>query len=603
MNPVVEEVTSRIAARSTTTRKNYLDKIARAAEEGPGRTRMACSNLAHGIAACGALEKERIASDHVANIAIVNAYNDMLSAHQPYEGYPEKIRAAAKNAGAVAQVAGGVPAMCDGVTQGRAGMELSLFSRDVIALSTAVALSHDMFDAALYLGICDKIVPGLLIGALTFGHVPAVFVPAGPMPSGLPNKEKANVREAFAAGEVGREQLLAAESASYHSPGTCTFYGTANSNQMLMEFMGLQLPGGSFVNPDSPLRELLTEAATHQAIAISQLGNQYTPVGEIVDAASVTNAVIGLLATGGSTNHTMHLVAIAAAAGIQLDWQDFADLSDVIPTLSQVYPNGLADVNAFHRAGGLGFVIAELLGAGLLNRDVDTIVGHGLERFTRRPYNRDGTLTWVNATTRAQDRSVLRSVDDAFESNGGLKVLEGNVGRTIVKTSAVAPEQRTIRAPARVFRSQSEFTDAFEAGELNRDMVAVVTHQGPAANGMPELHKLSPYLGLLQNQGFKVALLTDGRMSGASGKVLAAIQTTPEAAEGGLIGRIQDGDMINVDAIQGIVEVDADLAARPPAHSQLSEQLTGCGRELFAIFRNAVGESSSGASIFHPNQQ
>lgn len=598
MNPVVEQVTARITERSSASRQRYLDKINRAADEGPNRTSLSCSNLAHGIAACGAVDKDRLAGDQVPNLAIVTAYNDMLSAHQPYEDYPARIRAAASAAGAVAQVAGGVPAMCDGVTQGQAGMELSLFSRDIIALSTAVALSHDMFDAALYLGICDKIVPGLMIGALTFGHLPAVFVPAGPMPSGLPNKEKARVREAHAAGEVGRDELLAAESASYHSPGTCTFYGTANSNQMLMEFMGLQLPGGSFVNPEDPLRDKLTDAATLQALAITRLGNSFTPVGKIIDAAAITNAVIGLLATGGSTNHTLHLIAIAAAAGIALEWRDFADLSAVIPTLAQVYPNGQADVNHFHNAGGLGFVIRELLAAGLLNQEVNTILGPGLDRFTQRPQLKDDEVVWTESAEKSADRSVLRGVADAFEADGGLKVLDGNIGQAVVKTSAVAAEHRRVSAPARVFRSQSEFAQAFEAGELNGDLVAVVTHQGPAANGMPELHKLSPYLGVLQNQGHKVALLTDGRMSGASGKVLAAIQVTPEAAQGGAIGKIRDGDLITIDAEQGSLVVPADVPQRTVEAVDLSANQQGCGRELLQLFRERVGVSSAGASIF-----
>lgn len=598
MNPVVEEVTQRIAERSRERRQQYLNKIKRAADEGPTRTSMSCSNLAHGMAACGPLDKDRLAGDKVPNLAIVTAYNDMLSAHQPYATFPERIRSAAAQAGAVAQVAGGVPAMCDGVTQGRDGMDLSLFSRDVIALSTAVALSHDMFDGALYLGICDKIVPGLMIGALSFGHLPAVFVPAGPMQSGMPNREKAQAREAHAAGEIGREGLLAAESASYHSPGTCTFYGTANSNQMLMEFMGLQLPGGSFVNPMDPLRDKLTDAATLQALAITALGNHYTPIGEIIDAAAITNAVIGLLATGGSTNHTIHLIAIAAAAGISLDWQDFGDLAAVIPSLTRIYPNGQADVNHFHAAGGLGFVIRELLDAGLLNQDVNTIMGPGLDRFTQRPSLEGGEIVWGNTTAKSEDRSVLRGVSDAFEADGGMKILTGNLGRAVVKTSAVSAQHRSVTAPARVFRSQSDFTKAFEAGELDRDLVAVVTHQGPAANGMPELHKLSPYLGILQNKGFQVALLTDGRMSGASGKVLAAIQVTPEAVQGGAIGKIQDDDMITVDATQSSLQAAANLDARTVDSVDMTASQQGCGRELFQVFRDRVGISSAGASIF-----
>lgn len=598
MHPVVEKVTQRIAERSSASRQRYLEKINRAASEGPNRSNMSCSNLAHGMAACSVESKDRLSGEQAPNLAIVTAYNDMLSAHQPYESFPTRIRTAAAAAGAVAQVAGGVPAMCDGITQGREGMDLSLFSRDMIALSTALALSHDMFDAALYLGICDKIVPGLMIGALSFGHLPAVFVPAGPMSSGLPNKDKAEVREAHAAGKIGREDLLAAESASYHSPGTCTFYGTANSNQMLMEFMGLQLPGGSFVNPTDPLRDQLTDAATQQALAITQLSDRYTPIGKIVDAASITNAVIGLLATGGSTNHTIHLIAIAAAAGIQLDWQDFGDLAAVIPSLTRIYPNGQADVNHFHAAGGLGFVIRELLDAGLLNQEVNTILGPGLDRFTQQPHMQNGQLAWSKAPNSSGDRSVVRGVADAFEVDGGLKILNGNLGRAVVKTSAISKEHFHVSAPARVFRSQAEFTQAFEAGELDRDLVAVVTHQGPAANGMPELHKLSPFLGVLQNKGFKVALLTDGRMSGASGKVLAAIQVTPEAAQGGAIGKIQDGDLVTIDANRSALEVDADMTSRTAEPVDLTANQQGCGRELFQIFRDRVGVSSAGASIF-----
>ena len=598
MNPVVEDVTERIRQRSLATRQTYLDRLAQAAEAGPGRVRMGCSNLAHGMAACGAVEKDRLAQEVVPNLGIVTAYNDMLSAHQPYENYPQLIRQVALEAGAVAQVAGGVPAMCDGVTQGEDGMELSLFSRDVIAMSTAIALSHDMFDAVVCLGICDKIVPGLLLGALSFGHLPVVFVPAGPMPSGLPNKEKAQVREAYAAGEAGRDELLAAESAAYHSPGTCTFYGTANSNQMLMEFMGLQLPGGSFVNPGTPLRDELTGAATRRALEMTRLGNEYLPIGRIVDEAAMVNAVIGLLATGGSTNHTLHLVAIARSAGIQLEWQDFSDLAEVIPMLAQVYPNGQADVNQFHAAGGLGFVMCELLNAGLLNRDVNTILGRGLNKFLQAPVMAEAGLTWMPAPTTSADRSVVREVADPFQSDGGLKLLKGNLGQAVAKISAVAPEHRKVSAPARVFRSQDEFVAAFEAGLLQEDMVAVVSHQGPQANGMPELHKLSPFLGVLQNQGKQVALLTDGRMSGASGKILAAIHVTPEASRDGLIGRIQDGDLVTLDANLGVMEVSADLSARDAPEVDLSHNQFGTGRDLFAGFRDRVSDSAHGASVF-----
>ncbi|MCP5178311.1 MAG: phosphogluconate dehydratase [Pseudomonadales bacterium] len=598
IHPTLQLVTDRIRERSAATRQRYLDGIRDQHAAGSHRGALSCGNLAHGMAACDAAGKERLTDERIPNIAIVSAYNDMLSAHQPYERYPDIIRAAARDAGAMAQFAGGVPAMCDGVTQGRDGMDLSLFSRDVIAMATAIALSHDMFDAVLCLGVCDKIVPGLVIGALTFGHLPTVFVPAGPMPSGLPNKEKAAVREAYAAGEVGRDALIAAESASYHAPGTCTFYGTANSNQMLMEFMGLQLPGSSFVPPGTPLREALTAHATRQALALTQLAGTYTPVAQIVSEATIVNAMAGLLATGGSTNHTLHLVAMAAAAGIRIDWHDFAELARVVPTLAQVYPNGMADVNAFHEAGGLGFVIRELLDAGLLNDNVQTIVGPGLRRYTEAPSLGEGGLVWQPVTAASGDRSVVRGTAEPFQTEGGLAVVEGNLGRAVVKVSAVKPEQRSITAPARVFQSQKAFTDAFDAGQLDGDLVVVVPWQGPAANGMPELHQLSPYLGTLQNRGHKVALLTDGRMSGASGKILAAIHVTPEAVRGGLIGRLRDGDIVHIDAATGRLEGPADLATRASPEVDLSANGRGMGRELFAAFRDRVGGSESGASVF-----
>ena len=598
MNITIEQVTDQIRRRSESTRQAYLNKINSAAQSERDRSQMGCSNLAHGIAACSSADKSKLQSADTLNIGIVTAYNDMLSAHQPYESYPQIIRSAAQAHGAVAQVAGGVPAMCDGVTQGQDGMDLSLFSRDVIALSTAVALSHDMYDAVLCLGICDKIVPGLLIGALSFGHLPVVFVPSGPMPSGLPNKEKAAVREAYAAGEANRQDLIAAESASYHSPGTCTFYGTANSNQMLMEFMGLQLPGGSFVNPNTPLRQALTEEATRQVLSITKSSSNFTPLGHIVSVESIVNGIVGLLSTGGSTNHTLHLVAIARAAGININWTDFAQLSPVAPLLAQVYPNGMADVNHFHDAGGLGFMIGELLNAGLLHEDVDTIQGHGLSRFTQSPQLVDDAVKWVETPARSGDRSILREVTDPFQKEGGLRLVEGNAGRAVVKVSAVTEAQRKITAPARVFTSQEAFTISFEAGELESDMVVVLTHQGPRANGMPELHKLTPYLGVLQNKGFKVALMTDGRMSGASGKVLAAIQVTPEAANNGAIAKIQDGDMITIDAEAGVMSVEADIASRTAPTPDLSASETGTGRELFSTFRAQVGAAESGASIF-----
>lgn len=600
MNPLVERVTERIRERSASSRSDYLRRIEEAAASGVTRARLSCSNLAHGMAACPAGSKTRLSGEAAANVGIVSAYNDMLSAHQPYEGYPELIRRAAEDAGAVAQVAGGVPAMCDGITQGRPGMELSLFSRDVIAMSTALALSHDMFDAVVCLGVCDKIVPGLLMGALAFGHLPAVFVPAGPMPSGLPNKEKARVREAYAAGEAGRVELIAAESAAYHSPGTCTFYGTANSNQMLLEFMGLQLPGGSFVNPGSELRDLLTAAAVRQVLELTRLGNRHMPIGRIVDESSVVNAVVGLLASGGSTNHTMHLVAVAAAAGIRLDWSDFADLSRVVPLMARVYPNGEADVNHFHDAGGLGFMIGELLDHGLLHDEVETILGRGLSRFVVCPERADGALRWRPAKKSSADPGVLRGVAEPFDAEGGLRVVQGDVGRAVVKVSAVRAERRRISAPARVFVSQDAFAEAFEAEELEGDMVAVLPWQGPRANGMPELHRLSPYLGVLERRGYRVALLTDGRMSGASGAVLAAIQVTPEAASGGLIGRIRDGDLIHIDADAGAVRVEADLEGRTGAAAEAPDGTHGTGRELFAAFRAQVGPAESGASIFGP---
>ena len=598
MNITIEQVTDQIRRRSESTRQAYLNKINSAAQSERDRSQMGCSNLAHGIAACSSADKSKLQSADTLNIGIVTAYNDMLSAHQPYESYPQIIRSAAQAHGAVAQVAGGVPAMCDGVTQGQDGMDLSLFSRDVIALSTAVALSHDIYDAVLCLGICDKIVPGLLIGALSFGHLPVVFVPSGPMPSGLPNKEKAAVREAYAAGEANRQDLIAAESASYHSPGTCTFYGTANSNQMLMEFMGLQLPGGSFVNPNTPLRQALTEEATRQVLSITKSSSNFTPLGHIISVESIVNGIVGLLSTGGSTNHTLHLVAIARAAGININWTDFAQLSPVAPLLAQVYPNGMADVNHFHDAGGLGFMIGELLNAGLLHEDVDTIHGHGLSRFTQSPQLVDDAVKWVETPARSGDRSILREVTDPFQKEGGLRLVEGNAGRAVVKVSAVTEAQRKITAPARVFTSQEAFTISFEAGELESDMVVVLTHQGPRANGMPELHKLTPYLGVLQNKGFKVALMTDGRMSGASGKVLAAIQVTPEAANNGAIAKIQDGDMITIDAEAGVMSVEADIASRTAPTPDLSASETGTGRELFSTFRAQVGAAESGASIF-----
>ncbi|NNF16064.1 MAG: phosphogluconate dehydratase [Gammaproteobacteria bacterium] len=601
MHPTIERVTRRIIERSQQSRESYLARMDDAAAQGPERTALSCSNLAHGIAACASPDKQALSGDIIANIGIVSAYNDMLSAHQPFEPYPQQIKNAAHKAGAVAQFAGGVPAMCDGVTQGQDGMDLSLFSRDVIAMSTAIALSHNMFDAVACLGICDKIVPGLLIGALAFGHLPTVFIPAGPMVSGLPNKEKARIREEFAAGKISREELLAAESASYHGPGTCTFYGTANSNQMLMEFMGLQLPGGSFVNPGTPLREHLTDEAVHTVLGLTRLGSNYTPLARIVSERAIVNAIVGLLATGGSTNHTLHLVAIAAAAGIVIDWTDFSELSTAVPLLARVYPNGLADVNHFHAAGGLGFVMSQLLEAGMLHDEVRTICGDGLRSFCKEPVIADDGIQWQPPAEESLNTDIIRPVSEPFDPEGGLRLVDGNIGRAIVKVSAVQPEHQSIEAPARVFLSQDEFVKAFKNNELERDFVAVLPCQGPAANGMPELHKLTPYLGVLQGRGFSVALLTDGRMSGASGKVLAAIQVTPEALNGGVIGKIRDGDTIAIDAQQGVLEVtasDDDPLARPQPTFSLEANRNGMGRELFGVLRAAVNSAEQGASAF-----
>ncbi len=551
----VGEVTERIKLRSRDSRSAYRERIAAAREHAPHRGKLSCGNLAHGFAACSAGDKAHLTGDVVPNLAIVTAYNDMLSAHQPYERFPDLIREAAKAAGGVAQVAGGVPAMCDGVTQGQPGMELSLFSRDVIAMSTGVALSHDMFDAAVFLGICDKIVPGLLMGALAFGHLPAVFIPAGPMTSGLPNDEKSKTRQLYIEGKVGRAELLEAESKSYHGPGTCTFYGTANSNQMLMEIMGLHLPGASFVNPNTPLRDALTRAAATRALSITALGNEYTPVGEVIDEKAIVNGIVGLNATGGSTNHTIHLVAIAHAAGIAVTWDDFSDLSAVVPLLARIYPNGLADVNHFHAAGGMGYLIGELLDAGLLHEDVRTVWGSGLSGYrVEAKLDQGGALRFEPAAAASHDKNVLRPAADPFQATGGLKLLEGNLGRAVIKVSAVKPERHVVEAPALVFHSQGALMDAYRAGRLDRDFVAVVRYQGPRANGMPELHKLTPLLGALQDRGHRVALVTDGRMSGASGKVPAAIHVTPEAEAGGPIAKLRDGDMIRLDATAGRLE-------------------------------------------------
>ncbi len=598
LHPTVADVTARIANRSAATRRAYLQRVTAAAADGPRRD-LGCGNFAHGFAASDAVDKATIRAGRGPNIGIVTAYNDMLSAHQPYEGYPQRIRLRARLHGATAQVAGGVPAMCDGVTQGRGGMELSLFSRDVIALSTAIALSHDLFDAAVYLGICDKIVPGLLIGALSFGHLPAVFIPAGPMPSGLSNVEKTRVRQRYAAGEASRDELLDAEASSYHSPGTCTFYGTANSNQMLMEIMGLQLPGGSFVNPDTRLREALTAEAVDRAVALAR-GPSGGRVGEIIDERAIVNGVVGLHATGGSTNHLLHLVAIAAAAGLELTLDDISRLSEAVPLLARVYPNGSADINSFHAAGGMAFVIGELLDAGRLNGDARTILGTTLADYTAQPYLEDGKLHYANARMATGDPGILRPVSAAFQSEGGLKMLTGNLGTAAIKLSAVAPERWSIEAPALVLGDPHELKTRFEAGEITHDTIVVVPFQGPRANGMPELHSLTPILGVLQDRGLRVALVTDGRMSGASGKVPAAIHLSPEAMAGGPLARVRTGDVIRLDGKRGTLDVlvdEATLAARTPTERD-DHNTYGLGRDLFDLFRRNVGASDRGASIF-----
>ncbi|MCI3134392.1 phosphogluconate dehydratase [Phenylobacterium aquaticum] len=598
MNPVTAEVTARIIDRSREARADYLDRMEAARSAGVGRAKLSCANWAHAFAASPEGDKQRMRNPTAPNVAIVTSYNDMLSAHQPFERFPELIKAAAEAAGATAQVAGGVPAMCDGVTQGRPGMELSLFSRDVIAMSTAVALTHDAFDAALLLGVCDKIVPGLVMGALAFGHLPVIFVPAGPMTSGLPNAEKARVRGLYAQGLATRDELLDSEMKSYHGPGTCTFYGTANSNQMMMEMMGLHLPGAAFVHPNTPLRDALTAATPRRAIEIADGGNAYAPMSAVVDAKSIVNAVVGLLATGGSTNHTLHLVAMARAAGVLIDWSDFDALSKVTPLLARVYPNGSEDVNAFHAAGGMAFVVRQLLDAGLAHDDVVTVAGLGLRHYQTEPFLQDGVLTWREGTATSLNTDILRPADNPFQREGGIRLLAGGLGRAVIKTSAVKDEHLKIEAPALVFDDQDELLAAHKRGELNRDFIAVVRFQGPQANGMPELHSLTPVLGVLQDKGFKVALVTDGRMSGASGKVPAAIHVTPEAACGGLLAQVRDGDVIRLDAHAGVLEIKVDpseLAARPRAVAKGSG--FGYGRELFGWMRRSVGAAEAGASV------
>ncbi|MEY3658623.1 MAG: hypothetical protein RL425_1384 [Pseudomonadota bacterium] len=593
LNPIIDRVTSRIIEKSKDGRQRYLALIEREGESGVSRARLSCGNLAHGFAASEG-DKTQIRGGHALNIGIVTAFNDMLSAHQPYGRYPEAIKIFAREVGATAQVAGGVPAMCDGVTQGQLGMELSLFSRDAIAMGTAVALSHAMFEGMLLLGICDKIVPGMLIGALRFGHLPAILVPAGPMPSGLPNKEKQRVRQLYAEGKASREDLLEAESASYHSAGTCTFYGTANSNQMMMEVMGLHMPGAAFVNPGTKLRTELTRAATHRLAQIGRSGEEYRPLGKCVDEKAIVNACVGLLATGGSTNHAIHLPAIARAAGISLDWQDLDELSSAVPLMARIYPNGSGDVNHFHAAGGMGFVIRELLAAGLLHRDIMTVGGDDLSIYGQEPVLRDEKLVWQEAPARSADDTMLRTPTNAFQPDGGMRLVQGNLGRAIFKTSSVEKARWTIEAPARVFETQEAVLAAFQAGELDRDVVVVVRFQGPRANGMPELHKLTPSLGVLQDRGFKVALVTDGRMSGASGKVPAAIHVTPEALGGGPLAKVRDGDVIRLCAIDGQIEILADMSARAAvAAPQVQE---GTGRELFALMRLTADGAEQGGS-------
>jgi phosphogluconate dehydratase len=599
----VRAVTERIRMRSAGARAEYVERTRMARSAQASRTTLSCTNLAHGFAAMDPADKQTLRGARWPNIAIVSSYNDMLSAHRPFERFPELIRLAAREAGAVAQFAGGVPAMCDGVTQGQPGMELSLFSRDVIAMATGIALAHNMFDAALYLGICDKIVPGLLMGALAFGHLPGIFVPGGPMTSGVPNKEKARVRQLFAEGKVGREALLESEAQSYHAQGTCTFYGTANSNQVLMEVMGLHLPGAAFVPPNTPLRDALTSAAARRAAAITALGDEHLPIAAIVDERAIVNAIVALLATGGSTNHTLHLVAIARAAGMRVDWDDFADLSEIVPLLARIYPNGGADVNHFHAAGGCGFLIRELLSSGLLHADTMTVMGNsGLESYTREPWLSENGLAWRAAPATTADTDVLRPMHDPFGADGGLKVLRGNLGRAVIKTSAVQPQHRVIEAPAAVFDDQEAVIAAYKAGALSRDCIVVVRYQGPRANGMPELHQLTPTLSSLQSKGHKVALITDGRMSGASGAVPAAIHLTPECLAGGPLGKVQDGDIVRLDSYAGTLEVrvpEATLRARAAPRPNLEHNAHGVGRELFATFRSVASDAETGAvSLF-----
>ncbi|WP_423194039.1 phosphogluconate dehydratase [Cupriavidus sp. H18C2] len=601
-HPVLEQVTARIVARSAATRQAYLDRTRALAGQKVERANISCTNLAHAVAAMPDEAKIRLKAQERPNLAIVSAYNDMLSAHQPLQAFPQWIKEAALEAGGTAQFAGGTPAMCDGVTQGQDGMDLSLFSRDVIAMATAVALSHQMFDGVLCLGVCDKIVPGLVMGALSFGHLPAVFVPAGPMTTGMSNDEKAHIRQLYAEGKIDRAGLLEAESRSYHGPGTCTFYGTANSNQMLMEIMGLHLPGTAFINPNTPLREALTRESARHALRLVHGGERYTPIADVLDERAFVNGIVGLVATGGSTNHTLHLIAMARVAGIQLTWDDFHELSAAVPLLARVYPNGKADVNQFQAAGGLSLVIRGLLSLGLLHDDVTTIVGRGLADYTREPTLREGRLTWADGPEKSLDDTIVRGPDQPFAPDGGIKLLDGKLGRCVIKTSAVKPEHQVVEAPAIVFQHQDDVLAAFKRGELERDFVAVLPWQGPSACGMPELHKLTPTLTLLQDRGFQVALVTDGRMSGASGKVPAAIHVCPEALAGGPIGKVRTGDIVRVDAPAGVLTVlaaDDDWAARTVQIPDLTANRHGVGRDLFGGFRKHVGTAEMGAcSLF-----
>jgi phosphogluconate dehydratase len=604
LNKTVHQVTQRIIERSKHSRADYLKQMAKAKTDKPNRSALSCGNLAHGYAACGMQEKQVLKGMESPNIAIVSAYNDMLSAHQPYKEYPDIIKAAVQSTGATAQFAGGVPAMCDGVTQGQDGMELSLFSRDLIAQASAIALSHNMFDGALFLGICDKIVPGLVMSALRFGQLPCIFVPAGPMHSGIPNDEKARVRKLFAEGKVGRDKLLEAESQSYHSAGTCTFYGTANTNQMLMEIMGLHLPGSSFVNPDAPIRQKLTEYASVRVTQLTALGKNYRPICDVIDERSIVNGIAGLLATGGSTNHTLHIIAIAKAAGIQINWDDFSELSKVVPLLARVYPNGQADVNHFHAAGGMAFIISELLAAGLLHGDAKAVYGDSISDYIDEPFIEVDKLVFKKGEHHSKDKDVLRPVLEPFQLEGGLQILKGNLGRSVIKTSAVKPEHRIIEAEAKVFHSQHDLAAACQNNEINSDTVAVVRFQGPKAIGMPELHKLTPYLANVQDKGFNVALVTDGRMSGASGKVPAAIHLTPEAVDGGLIAKVQNGDRILMNAETGeltLMVSEEELAKRPLATENIEQHHFGMGREMYQLMRQNVSGAEQGATIFQFN--